>query len=237
MSRAAFALPFAWLSLALGLAGCPATVSLSEVDGFSGVASAVWLQASYRGGSQEVVILSETPSLCAKLQDDLPAYEDLLYDYAHHEDPCVAAPDFYGDVADLTAPYQREGRSVLTLAVWGADGPGTALAEGEWAHDNDHVLELWLSHVRENPAAVAERQWSDGACATDAEMVEEAVDRWYLSAGSLTLGLATESRLRGSLEGELADELGQAAGTLDLTFGARACPVDLDATGLHLFHF
>ncbi len=218
------------------LAGCPATVSLSDVDPFGAIASSIWLQATYRGGTQDLVILSETPSLCSKLQDDLPAYEDLLYDYAHHDDPCDAGPDFYADVADLTAPYQRSGRSVMTLAVWGADGPGTALAEGEWTHEGDHVLELWLSHFHENPAVVAERQWSDGACATDMELVEDAVDRWYLASGTLTLELPGESRLKGSLTGELASELGEPAGTLEASFSARACPVELDSNGVHLFN-
>jgi len=218
------------------LSGCPASVSLSDVEGFAGVASSVWLQASYRGGSRELVILSETPGLCGKLQADLPTYEDLLYDYLHHDDPCAAAPDFYGDLASLVAPYERAGRSQLTLTVWDGNGD-TSLGEGEYVHDNDHVLELWLSHFRENPAAVAERQWSDGACATDAELVEEAVDRWYLSTGALVLEQRGESRVHGELAGQLADELGADAGTIDLSFTARACPVELDADGLHLFHF
>lgn len=218
-------------------AGCPATVSLSDADPFGAVASAVWLQASYRGGTHELVILSETPSLCPKLKDDLQAYDDLLYDYAHHEDPCGAASDFYGDLADLVAPYERPGRSQMTVEVWGADGPGAPLAEGSWSHEGDHVLEVWIDHFRENPATVAQRLWSDGACSTDFEAVEDAVDRWYLSSGELALEQPSERRLKGTLSGELADELGDPAGTVDASFSARACPVELDADALFLFHF
>lgn len=217
--------------------GCAGSVSFSEVDPFGPVASAVWPQASYRGGTHDLVILSETPALCSKLQDDLQAYDDLLYDYAHHDDPCAAAPDFYGEVADLTAPYQRPGRSQMTIEVWGADGPGMPLIEGSWNHEGDHVLEVWVDHFRENPALVAQRLWSDGACSTDFEAMEEAVDRWYLASGELTLELPSERRLKGTLTGELADEMGEPAGSADAQFTARACPVELDSDSLYLFSF
>jgi len=237
MARPARAATFALSALLLFATGCPASVSVSEVDSFGPVASAVWLQASYRGGTQDLVILSETPSLCSKLKRDLQAYDDLLYDYAHHDDPCAAAADFYGDVADLVAPYERPGRSQLILEVWGADGPGMPLSEGSWVHDGDHVLEVWLDHFRENPATVAQRLWSDGACSTDFEAVEAAVDRWYLASGELTLEQPGDRRLKGTLSGGLADELGEPAGILEASFTARACPVELDSDALYLFHF
>ncbi len=214
------------------LTACGGSVSLEEVDGFGGVASAVWLYND--DNDTHRIILTNVAGACGKLQakyeaDD--AFADAFADLGPNDlnDYCEVMEEPSMDVARADDALYHEGAHHLTF--WVLDGGDTEPDDDEYEVGGDPAVDGNLYYYESSPGRAAQEQYDPEAeddifCGVDEDDLELDADSWYLSDGELVIeDVVDEQSVRGTFEGELEQSNGKGAGDILFDFTATYCEI------------
>ncbi len=239
---------------ALGCAPSVGSVTFSDLDGFSDVRSAVWLEqdASALWGEERihhVIVLSSTPGLCEAYETAYTAYNEHMRDLDSvfsADAQCEIMRETYRDMSRDLGEYTGEGSTLITLIFMEYNelgNYGAEPSEGEHTVGNEleGVLRVYVARYLGDYYNRIEDSFvvSGDDCTVEGfifpypvigfgvEWAYPEVVEFHLARdGSATVDLKGDERI----DVEFDARLGDGAGDVDGQFTATHCAIEIEAT-------
>jgi hypothetical protein len=214
----------------LALTACAGSVTVEEIDGFGGVASALWVYDD--DANAHTIRLTNVVGGCAKLQAIREAeeeFEDALGDIGFNDldDYCEIMEEPTKRAAEAGTAAYHEGAHWLTLSVDGGDEPD----DDTYEVDGDPFVAGYIQYFENSPYEAALSDYdpdeeNDALCGIDSDDLEFDTDDWALDDGELEItAVNDEANASGTFEGELVDPEGDNEGDIRFSFTATYCEI------------
>ncbi|MES2642991.1 MAG: hypothetical protein V4850_26135 [Myxococcota bacterium] len=215
------------------LAGCSGTATIEGLDPFGVVWSASWFRFDDGGFAYDQLQLTNEPDSCERVTAFYAARASAVR--------ATAALPEEGWCASARAPYQawaaagdavlHDGAHFIDLSLF--HGSETAPIEATFGvDDSTHLLSGLVTYVQSNPYRTFLEDWDEegtpGSCGIDEASLTGLAVVASLSQGTLDLrNVEDEAFAAGRLHGDLEDIASDATATIDATFRASWCEVDV----------
>ena len=191
--------------LPLGLAACaaPGQVTLSGLDDFGELRSAVWLVEADALSTAHRLILSNREGVCSAWKDAAAILASL--DASSHDD-CELFQVEMALVGEALGGVVGDGAIELDLTLDDAPAEGTWSTADPDGEDAEHVFAGRTSLYRENRYAWAATEYDCGDPDPVSDYTADLLDDYALTSARLTLSAVGSRALEGTLEGVIADD-------------------------------
>ncbi|MDP2315740.1 MAG: hypothetical protein Q8P41_22775 [Pseudomonadota bacterium] len=216
------------------LVGCGGTMTIEGLDAFGTMWSAMWIHYDSGSFEYDALELTNLSDGCEKLTAYYDAAEAAIEatDGLPSEGWCIAAHGPYEAWAKAGDALVHDGAHYVDLSLF--HGAETAPVEATFGVDNSaHLLSGVVTYMESSPYETFLADWDTSAsyeesCGIDEASLEGRADVVNLSAGSLELAnVEDEAFAAGRLDGELSGSNRELVGTIEATFRATWCEVDV----------